>query len=803
MLSDLRFAFRQLVKNPGFTTIAVLSLALGIGATTAVFSIINGALLRPLPYAEPKRLAFITLEKIAGGATNAVPSGAQFHEWSTQATSFSGIAAYDWAFDFLVLGDHNQSLEGLICSSALFDVLGLQPMLGRTFTAAEKSVKDHPVVVLGYHLWQTRFGGDASIIGKTVQLSRLPPLTVVGVMPAGIRFLPSRRNAQEPNYNLHAEVDYWLPRSPDPASQDGGWNVVARIKPGIEPTQAQAEMSQLAAVEASTTPALKGLTAVVTPIERVLSREIRRVVLPLFGAVCFVLLVAGANVAGLLLVRGLSRRRELAVRAALGAGWSRLVRLALTESLLLAAVGGLLGTGIAFAALRLLLTLAPHAIPRLDQVSVDLHVLAFSLVVSLLAGLGTGVLTAWQLRQRDVNQALKEGDRAGSGGPSQRRVLGALVAGEIALTLVLLIGSALMLRTIVSLARVNPGYATEKILTMVVTTLQPNKTAFHEEALARVSHLPGVSAAAFVWGLPLTGNSWMGNVTIEGQPATTAAKDAITVPYRSVSADYFLLMGITVREGRGFTARDKSGAPAVVIINETMARRYFPNVNPLGRRLNTGFGQPPEIVGIVSDLNNAGLGTAPEPEVYLSFFQSSAFSKHLVLRTKIDPLSVVAETRRTLQQIDPGVVVEEIKSMDQIRAESISAQRFAMILLAAFSIIALLLAMIGIYGVMAHSVVQRSREIGIRMAVGAQSEDVLRLILRRGFVLALVGIVFGLAGAWALSGTLRSLLFDVDSADPVTFAVVPLLLALVTLLACWLPARRATRIDPIIVLRAE
>lgn len=801
MFSDLRFAVRQLIKNPGFTGIAVLSLALGIGATTVVFSIINGALLRPLPYAQPEQLAFLTLEKIAGGATNANPNGPQVLEWTAQAQSFAAMAAYDWTFDFLVLGDRNESLEGMVGPAALFDVLGLKPQLGRTFTPAEISVRDQPVVVLGHQLWQRRFAGDPTIVGRTITLSRLPPLTVIGVMPPGVRFLPSRSNAQEPNYNLHAEVDYWLPAAPQLAQTNRGWNVVARLKPGVTPDRAQSELAGLVAAQTQATPALTGLTAAVTPIDRVLSGEIRRVVLPLFGAVGFVLLVAGANVAGLLLVRGLGRQRELAVRAALGASRRRLLRLVLTESLLLAAIGGALGCGLAVAGTKLLLAVAPHAIPRLDQVGIDFRVLGFALAVSLLTGLVTGVLTAWQLRQPDVNHALKEGGRGGRG-PAHRRMLGTLVAGEVALTLVLLIGTALLLQTMVRLVNVKPGYATDKILTMVVTTLQPNRVQFHQQALERVAALPGVKAAAFVWGLPLTGNNWMANLGIEGRPVSTDPKDTITVPIRSVTADYFSLMDIALRDGRGFTAADKGDAPQVLIINEAMARRYFPNENPLGRRLTSSSGAR-EIVGVVSDLKNTGLGAPVVPEVYVSFFQATAFSKHLAVRTQTDPTAVAALVRRELQAIDPGVVVESVKPMDRIRDDSLSQQRFAMSLLAAFAVVALALSVVGIYGVMSHSVLQRSHEIGIRLAIGAQPRDVLRLILRQGLLLAVVGIVVGVAGAFALTGTLRNLLFEIQPTDPLTFAVIPLLLALVTLLACWLPARRATKIDPMIVLRSE
>jgi putative ABC transport system permease protein len=423
----------------------------------------------------------------------------------------------------------------------------------------------------------------------------------------------------------------------------------------------------------------------------------------------------------------------------------------------------------------------------------DGNVLSFALAVSLVVGIGTGILTASQIRGTDVNHALKEGGRGG--GRSRRRALGALVAGEVALTLMLLIGTSLMLQTVVGLTHVNPGYTTEKILTMVVTTLQKNRDQFHQEALDRVAALPGVKSVAFVWGLPLTGNNWMAPVGIEGRAASSQIKDEITVPYRSVTPAYFSLMGISIRDGRGFSERDKAGATPVAIINETMARRYFADQNPLGKRLTGAFG-PREIIGVVSDLKNAGLNATPEPEVYVSFFQAGAFSKHLVVRTATDPLGAAQLVRRQLQLIDPGVVVEQIKTMDRIRDDSISAQRFATMLLSSFALVAVMLAVVGVYGVMSH-------EIGVRMAIGAQRRDVLELILRQGFVLAVIGIVMGLAGAGALSRALRILLFEINPADPVTFASMAVLLAGVILLACWLPARRATRIDPLVVLRSE
>ncbi len=803
-----------------------------------MFSILNGTLLQSTPYTAADELVFVSPEKLDGTAFSESASGAEVATWRA-AKSFRGVAPYHWTFNFLIPdggsgtglrpsltvrperqtvgeadrgpvgsrsaeGPGSESIEGLQGTHELFSVLGVTPLLGRTFSPEEKEVGDHPVVVLGYDLWQRQFAGDPAIVGKTIRVSRLPPLTVIGVMPPGLRFLPSRGAAQEPNYNLHAQVDYWLPETPNVAStKNRGWSVVARLAPGVSLAQAQAEMTQLAVAAAQTDPALAGMTTVVTPIADVLDRDIRRIVLPLFGAVSFVLLIAGANVAGLLLVRGLGRQRELAVRAALGAGGGRLLRLTLMESLLLALAGGALGGALAFAATKVLLAVGAHSIPRLNEVAIDWRVAGFALAVSLLAGLGTGLLTAWQALRPDLNRVIKASGHGAGSGPARQRLLGLLVAGEVALTLVLLIGAGLMLRTMVSLARVDPGYRIDRILTMTVTTLQEDRAGFHRRALEAVQPLPGVQAAAFAWGVPLTGNNWMGPFAIEGRAESDQLKDQVAVPYRSVTPGYFGLMDIALREGRLFDERDQRDAPAVAIINEALARRHFPGENPVGRKVVIFNRQPCEIIGVVRDLRSAALTAPVEPEVYLSFFQQMAFSKSLVVRTAADPRGLIPAVRRALQGVDPAVVIEEIKTMDAIRDQSIAAQRFAMSLIAAFALVALALAIVGLYGVMSHAVAQRSHEIGIRMAIGAQRHHVLRLILRQGALLAGLGIVLGLTGAFTLTGTLRSLLYDVDAVDPLTFIAVPLLLILVVLLACLIPARRATRIDPLVALRAE
>ena len=802
MNADLRFALRQCKKAPGFALIAIFSLALGIGATTAVFSIINGVLLRRLPYEQPDRLVLITAERLSGGVTNASLTAKLFEEGKRQARSFAGMAAYNWTFTFLVHPDGSESVEGMLGSAALFDVLGVRPLLGRSFTE-EEARERRPVVLIGYELWQRRFAADREIVGKTIQLARYPMLTVIGVMPPEIRFLPSRSGAPEPNYDVHAPVGFWLPAAPQPTKPGEPWNAVARLKTDVKLAQARAEMAALAAAQALADPALAGLTAAVTPLTEVLNEEIRGVVLPLFGAVCLVLFIACANVTSLLVVRGLGRQKELAVRAALGATRLQLLRLALTESLLLAFAGGILGIGLAMGATKLLLVAAPHSIPRLDEVTLDLRLLAFAVAVSGLTGLTSGAVAAWQVFRPDLNQALKARGGNFGNGPAGRRLLDTLVAGELALTLTLLIGAGLMLQTIIRLVRVQPGYETHEITTMVVTSLKPNVFAFHAEVLKRVSSLPGVSAAAFVWGLPLTGNQWRAPLLIGGRPSPRNPQDRIVVSLRSVTPDYFRLMGISLRAGRAFSDHDQAGSASVAIINGEMARRYFPAEEPVGHELSLPGGKPMQVVGLVGDLHDEGLTAPVEAEVYLPFFQSPAFSKHFVVRTKLASAAIAATIRREILQLDSGAIVEKVRTMDQIRDDSISGQRFAMTLVSAFSLLAVILAAVGMYGLMSHVVMQRSREIGVRLAVGAQGRHIFRLILGHGLILAASGIALGLACSAVLTQVLRSLLFGVHPTDPSTFATVSGILAVIALLACWGPARRATQIDPLRTIRAE
>ncbi len=801
---NLRYATRSLLRAPLLTTVAVGSLALGIGGTTAVFTLVNRVLLQPSPYADPDRVVLVTLENRAGTPSPASPRARDVVEWTRQSQSVLALAGYDWTFNFLIKADGSESVQGQVASASFFEVTGLTPEIGRTFQPHETSVEESPVVVLGYELWQTHFGSDPGILGQTVRLGQLPPLTVVGVMPPAIRFLPSPNDAREPNYDLQGFVDYWLPGAPDAAgAADRSWNIVGRLRPGVSLAEAQTVFSTVVARQPAADARPEETVARLTPVMRVLDAEVNRLLLPLSGAVAFVLLISIANVAGLLLVRGLARQSELAIRAALGAGSRQLHALALTESLLVAALGGGLGVVAAFAAVHGLPAWMPGAVPRTENLAIDGRVLLFTLAVTLLAGIATGVMTARQVARPAVNRILREGGRGSTAAPAQRRLLGMLVSAEVALTLILLIGAGLMVRTLFGLGRVQAGFSTEGTLAMVVTLLGDDQAALHRDALQRVSGLPGVRFAAFAWGVPLTGHQWARPFSVSAPTAAGEAAPTFNAAVRSVSSDYLALLGARLHAGRFFTEHDSEEAPLVVVINETLARRYFSGKNPVGQHLDAGFGGPREIVGVVADLRNAGLAADIEPEVYVPFFQVLPFSKHLLVRTETPPAELVAQVRAELQHTGANPVVEGITTLDALRADSIARQRFALALIGGWALSGLVLSMVGLYAMLSHVVLQRRAEIAIRLSLGAQRAAILRLVLSQGLSHALIGVALGAVGAFALTGVLRSFLFGVTPTDAATFATATLALLLVALAACLLPAISATRVDPMLTLRAN
>jgi len=824
-MNELKFAIRQLLKNPGFTAVAVLTLALGIGATAAVFSLIEGVLLTPPPYTDPKRIVLVTPQGLDGKPTASMVAGRQWIEWQKETTAFQAMAGYGLDFSFLLLPDGSQHLRGLDVTPEYSRVLGIRPILGREFAesdAAGVTENSWPtVIIIGHELWQQRFDADPAIVGKAIQLrhNASPPVTltvtVVGVMPPAIRFLPSPRSAGYPNYDVNAWVDYWFPV---PANAESSWrNVVGRLRDGVALSQAQAELTAIAARQAQAEPRFQGITAKVQPLTVVTNHEGRRLLLPLLGAVILVFLIACSNVAGLLLARGLRRQQEYIVRCALGAGRLRLFRQAFTETLLLTLLGGAFGISLTLGTVRLFKVIGGFAIPRLDAVTIGWPVLAFCLGMAVLAAAVAGLMPAIRASRQDPAQGIKNAGPTSSTGRTERRLLRGVALLQTALTLALLMGAGLLIRTAHNLAQVRPGYDTQNILTMSVSTMAEagKYMDFHVQALARISAIPGVRHAAFGWGLPLTGNkfedAW---VRIEGQPDPKK----LTANGRAVTPEYFDALGIKILAGRGFRSTDNwnnwnfethtyvpGETPFVAIINEAMADKCFPNANPIGRKLRAfpWANRPCEIVGVVANTRTEVLTQKAGPEIFWCYWQFPPFTKHLVVRTVSDARPLISAVQRELRTVDPTVAIEQVKTLEQVRSDSVAPQIFAMRLFVGFSLVASALALVGIYGVLSLSVGSRRREIAIRTAVGAQQGDILSLVLRDGFRLILVGLTLGLVVAMALARVLRTFLFGVEPTDPVTLIGVALLFATVALLACWLPARRATKVDPMEALRYE
>ncbi len=809
MIQNLRFAARMLRKQPGFTIIAVLTLALGIGATSAVFSLIHGVLLAPPPYDQPQRLVLVQSARADGRpmTSSQAWAAAQWMEWQKQSKSFDSFAGYAWTFNFLVRSDGSESMEGMAVTRDYFRVLGLKPFLGRTFLDSETGVPPAPVIILGYDLWQRKFNGDPHIIGKTVLMSRrdVPP-TVVGVMPPGVRFLPSPGAAQEPNYNVNATVDFWLPAAPDPAGlRSPQWDVVARLQPGTSPQQGQEELRLITARQAQAEHDFEGFTPRAQSLTAELNHDGRRILLPLLGAAALVLLIACGNVAALLLVRGFQRQQEYAVRTAMGVARSALFLQVATESLLLAVAGGVVGIGLGFGVVSLFKLIGGHAIPRLDAVTTAWPVVACGFGAAILAAGLAGIVPAFRATQMDPMQALKSAGPKSSAGRGERQLLRGVTIVQTALTLALLVGAGLLIRTMINVSNIRAGYDVGHTLTMTVTTVRGDSADFHRRALEQVAKIPGVQNAAFAWGTPLTGNSWPGTVEIEGQPAAMKASDRISVPLRSVTPGYFHLLGLAISDGRDFRSTDDRRAPRVAVINQALAERYFPQGTTIGKKLWFAARDKPstEIIGVVTNGRTGDLTQAPEPEIYLSFWQATPFSKDLVLRTVGDPRSVMAAVPRALHAVEPTAAVENIKTLEQIRNDSLASRTFAMQLLVGFAVVGSVLTLVGIYGVLSLSVAARRREIAIRAAVGAQGRDIRNLVFAEGFRLIAGGVVSGMVAAVALSRVLKSFLFQVEPNDPLTLIGVGLLFTCVALLACWEPTRRAAKVDPIEALRYE
>jgi putative ABC transport system permease protein len=804
---DLRYGARMLFKQPGFSLVAVLTLALGIGATAAIFSVVNSVLLRPLPYAQPERLMTIWEDYSArDGAPLDYTSPTGFADWRDQTQAFEHVAAYQGWRPTLTGptaagADEPEQLTGAAVSHDMFTLLGVPLAQGRGFRPEEDKTGAERVVVLSHSLWQRRFGADPAMVGKQVSLMG-DSYTVIGVLPAGFKF-PIIGSA---------EVFRTLTPLLNPGCQRGCLTirVLARLRGGATETQARTELVSLAKrIEQQFPEANSKVGVALVPLHEFLTGEIKKPLQVLLGAVLLVLLIACVNVANLLLARASSREKEMAVRAALGAGRFRMVRQMLTESLLLALVGGALGLLLAAWLVEMLVAFSPDGTPRLEEIRLDRQVLAFTCGVTLLTGLFFGLAPAWQLARVELNQMLRDSSRGASLAQRGRRTLGALVVVETALALVLLTGAGLLMRSFVQLQRVDPGFNPRQVLTMNLSLPRagyperPQLMAFTQQMLERVKTLPGIEAAGVTSSLPLGLFNTDTSFVIEGRPAPPSDQQPVAW-YSSVSPDYFRAMGMRLSAGRGFSERDDANAPRVVVITEAMARRYFPGESPLGKRL--GNGRPDgwrEIVGVLADVKHFGLSQDARPTFFMPEPQNPQRQLALVARSTTEPLNQAAAIRQVINSLDRTLAVSNVQTMERITAESIGEQRFTLLLFGLFASLALLLAAAGIYGVMSYAVVQRTPEIGVRMALGAQTHNVLRLVVGQGMKLIGIGVALGLAGALLLTRLLRTLLFGVSATDPLTFTVIALLLAGVALLACYLPARRATKVDPLVALRCE
>ena len=804
---DIRYGWRMLWKSPGFTLVALLTVALGVGANTTLFSVVNAVLLRPLPVAQPAALVNVWGTNPQAGETRENVSYLNFTDWRAQQSVFSSFAAYFNTFATLTGNDAPEALDGLAVSPELFQTLGAQPVIGRAFTAQETQAGNAPVVI-SQELWQRRFGARGDIVGQPITLDG-KPRTIVGVLPARFKF----------PFDAGTVKDFWTPLDPhDELNTNRGvgyLRVIARLRSGATIAQAQAEMDTVARRLAEQYPENnegRGIYLISTYEEVVVG--VRRALLVLLGAVGFVLLIGCANVANLLLARATRRQREIAVRTALGASRWRVARQLLTESLLLSLAGGACGLLLALWGVDALRGVLPEDVPRVREIALDGRVLAFTLGVTVLTGLVFGLAPALAASRLDVNEALKEGGR-GTGSWRRNRVRSFLVVAEVALSLVLLIGAGLLLKSFVRLREINPGLAPDHVLTMSVALpeakyeTRAKQARFFQLLLTGAAAAPSVEASAAVFPLPFSGDNARGNFEVEGQPSESQGESPNALSY-IISPDYLRAMGIPLLKGRGFNERDAPDAPRVVLISETFARRFFAGADPVGRRLVISsfadLSKPVtcEIVGVVGDVKHDGLDAEVEPAYYLPHQQATLAFMTLVMRGKAgNPAALATGARETVAQLDKDLPVTDIKPMNEWLAASVAPRRFHMLLLGGFALLALCLAAVGVYGVMAYSVAQRTHEIGVRIALGAQASDVLRLVVGQGMTLLLIGVGVGLSGAFALTRVLASLLFGVTATDPTVFAGVTLLLALVALVACFIPARRATKVDPLIALRQE
>ncbi len=799
MIQDLRYGMRMLLKNPGFTMIAVITLALGIGANTAIFSIVNAVLLRPLAFKEPDRIVHIWERELKRGADRYPLSPPNFIDYRDQSRVFAQIGAYSPQNINLTGVAEPERLDGVRASAGIFAALGANPLLGRAYRPEEEQPGQNRVVMLSQGFWQRRFGSDQTIIGKSLTLDG-EPHTVVGVMPAGFQF---------PSDSEQAAL--WVPMtfSASELTNRGfhAYGAVARLKAGTSRARALAELEAIAGRLRQQYPATNGSYGVnLTPVHEQVVGKARPTLLKLFGAVGLVLLIACANVASLLLSRSAARRREIAVRTALGASRGRILRQLITENFALSLLGGAVGLLLAAWSIGLLKRIGTHAIPRLQEIAIDGWVLGFCFSLALLTSLLAGLAAGLQATKVDVNESLKEGARS-TVGRGHNRIRRLLVVSEMALSLVLLISAGLISKSLLLLQAVNPGIRPDNVLTMRVS-LNSKKglqvVNYYQELLQRIGRIAGLESVGAISHLPLSGAVAFFGFTIDGKPS--APGEERSTHFRAISPDYLRTMGIPLLNGRDFTEQDDERATTVILINETLARRHFHGEDPIGRRLSITFGDTQamrEIVGVVADVKHRGLTNESGSEVYVPYPQLPLVRMNIVARTAGDPLDIVAAVRNEAFAVDRNQPVADIRTMESYLADSIAQPRFNTILLGLFAALALALAIVGIYGVMSYFITQRTHEIGIRLALGARSGDVLRIVVRQGMTLTMSGLLIGLTLAFAATRLLTNLLYGVGPTDPLTFIVISSLFALVALLACYLPGRRAAKVDPIEALRHE